>query len=409
MRIVHLLAQMPAPGRDLTWLGAQRARLYAGAALIAAIAILAGKVLLHGGYDADGVPYGSDFGAMWAAARLVRAGFVTGPYIADMEYLAQLVNYPAHAAPLHYPLFNPPAALLLFYPVALLSYFWALGAYVGTTGFAYAMAAAYAGRWRWMALAALGFPAVLINVLFGQIGMVTATIIGVGLMLLERRPWLAGAVLGLILVKPQMALAVPVALVLSGRWRALGGAIVSALVVLLLTTWFLGWDIWPAYLAATKSARAWLEDGSADTRNRFQSLFAWLRTLGVPVLWAYVAQLACAVGGLGAVYWTIRHRASPASEQSAIVLACLLATPYLWPYDVVVLIFPLIWLATEWSEHGFPPWGKLVLIVAYVLPISPMLTFVPPHLCLFGMIGLLAYIVWVEARSRVRPGAPALS
>ena len=66
------------------------------------------------------------------------------------------------------------------------------------------------------AAARAGAPAVFINAVGGQNGTWTAALFGGGLSLLERRPLLAGGLLGLLSYKLQLGLLIPVAL-LAGR------------------------------------------------------------------------------------------------------------------------------------------------------------------------------------------------
>ena len=72
--------------------------------------------------------------------------------------------------------------------------------------------------------ALLAAPAVFINAVGGQNGTWTAALFGGGLSLLERRPLLAGGLLGLLIYKPQLALLIPVALLAGRHWRAFAAA-----------------------------------------------------------------------------------------------------------------------------------------------------------------------------------------
>ena len=65
---------------------------------------------------------------------------------------------------------------------------------------------------RGVLLLALASPAVLINAVGGQNGTWTAALLGGGLSLLERRPYLAGGLFGMMIYKPHLALLLPVAL-----------------------------------------------------------------------------------------------------------------------------------------------------------------------------------------------------
>ncbi|WP_164076627.1 glycosyltransferase 87 family protein, partial [Stenotrophomonas maltophilia] len=69
-------------------------------------------------------------------------------------------------------------------------------------------------------MVAIGFPAVLVTLGHGHNSFLSAGLIGFGLVLLARRPALAGVLIGLLAFKPQFGLVLPVVLVLGGHWRA---------------------------------------------------------------------------------------------------------------------------------------------------------------------------------------------
>ena len=112
----------------------------------------------------------------------------------------------------------PPAFLLVAAALAALPYLGALLVYQAATLAAYlAVVRRIAGRpeaW----LLALAFPAVFVNVTHGHNGFITAALLGGALLVLDRRPLLAGALHGL----PRLQAAVRAAGAAgAGRHRAL--------------------------------------------------------------------------------------------------------------------------------------------------------------------------------------------
>jgi len=57
--------------------------------------------------------------------------------------------------------------------------------------------------------------------------LLTAALAGAALLSLERRPILAGVFIGLLAIKPHLALLFPVALIAIGAWRTLLAAAVT--------------------------------------------------------------------------------------------------------------------------------------------------------------------------------------
>ena len=109
--------------------------------------------------------------------------------------------------------------LLLSAPLALIPYVPALFVWLGASWYAFyrVLKAGDAGTRR--AAVRARAPAVLINAVGGQNGCWTAALLGGGLSLLERRPYLAGCLFGLMIYKPQLAILLPVALIAGRKWR----------------------------------------------------------------------------------------------------------------------------------------------------------------------------------------------
>src|SRR6516165_80689 len=67
-------------------------------------------------------------------------------------------------------------------------------------------------------------PAVIVNIWCGQTGFFVAALLIGGLISLDRRPILAGVLFGLLCIKPQLGLLIPLMLALTGRWRVIVAA-----------------------------------------------------------------------------------------------------------------------------------------------------------------------------------------
>jgi hypothetical protein len=97
-------------------------------------------------------------------------------------------------------------------------------------------------------LVALAFPAVFVNIGHGQNGFLTAALLGGALHLLDRGPWLAGVLIGLLAYKPQFGVLIPVALLAGGRWNTIGAAAaVAALAAISFVTLGSVWHASPTH------------------------------------------------------------------------------------------------------------------------------------------------------------------
>ena len=389
----------------MTWLTPERAAMYAFGAALVWMALVGKAVwLFTGAHNHTGDVFGEDFVSFWAASRLVLSGHPADAYVQAMHRLAELPVLSRKYEAFYY----PPSFLLLCAPLALLPFFAALAAFQGMTGLAFLAVIRGILRCRWAIAAALAFPAVPLNIIPGQNGFLTAAIIGGGLMLLDRRPGLAGLILGLIVIKPHLALAIPVALLLSRRWRTLTWAAGSASAVLALSWLLFGTACWASFLANAHAARETLELGRTGFA-KMESAFAVARLAGLGISGAYAVQALTAGAAVCALVWVLRRSPSAALERSCICLASLLMTPFVLHYDMMLLALPLAWMLREWIDRGFPSWSKPMLLAVFCAPAAYLWTPVPfglPAALLFG-----GYLLWLvhagEPGRRAQPPACA--
>ena len=147
----------------------------------------------------------------------------------------------------------------------------------------------------WTALLPLlAFPSVFWTTGLGQNAFLTAALFGGALLLIDRRPTLAGVLFGLICYKPHFGLLIPVALVAGGRWRAFAGAAISGTAIVALSIAVFGWQTWQDFFALAGISHSTYETGRVDLAG-FVTLFGGLRLMGVPTTIAYAVQ------GLGSI------------------------------------------------------------------------------------------------------------
>jgi hypothetical protein len=348
--------------RDADWLGADRVRGYLW--LFAAInlaTLLFLVVTSHDGVDRNGFLLGSDFISFWTAGRMLHSGGhvydVAAHIEAQRRYFAPANGYTAF--------FYPPPFLIACYPLGLLQYFPALAAWLATTGAAFlAVVRLWLRETRIrqpLLLLAAAFPPVLITVTHGQTSFLVAALLALGAFWVRRRPELAGICFGLATIKPQFGLLVPLVLLATREWRVIVAAAATAAVLFGLATLAFGVGVWADWFAVTGAAQDAMSGGAVGF-GKMQSVFAAGRLLGVSTGAAYVLQTAVALAAAGALAWAGWGRGYTPALASAMLVGALLATPFVLDYDMVLLAFPLIWLA----GREFRPWEKIVVVAAFV-------------------------------------------
>ena len=350
------------------WLTTERARRVAWISLAVSVATLAALfATAHGTLDWKGRPLGTDFSQVWTAGTMVWDGRAAEVWSWPAHFQVQQAFHHSRSVELygwHY----PPPFLLVAALLATLPYVPALIAWQAATVVPLGMVARrYLGRSdSWLFL--LGAPVTLVCVTHGHNGFLTALLLGLGLILLDRRPFLAGLLLGCLVYKPQFALLIPLLLLVTRQWRAIAGAALSSLVLIALTLALWGWPVWQAFLDSLPLTREVVIEQGRTGWHKIFSPFAAVRAWGVAVGPAYAVQSLFTLGAIGATLWLART-SRPALRNAAASATVLIATPYVLDYDYVVLLLGIAFLWKDGEEHGWLAWDRTLLALAWVAPL----------------------------------------
>jgi alpha-1,2-mannosyltransferase len=404
--------------RSGDWLTRERIRLIA---VILLIASAAGFLFLvataHGGIDRQGRPIGTDFSDVYAAGTYVLDGNSQAPFDPPRQYAREQSIFGA-ATPFygwHY----PPYFLFIAGALAKMRYGAALAVWQASTLALYLLtiwailkpglsspSPRMAGRddYLWLLLA-LAFPAVLINIGHGQNGFLTAALLGSALVVLDRRPFVAGVLIGLLVYNPQFGLMIPLALIAGGRWRAFAAAAATVALLTLATTAAFEPQVWRAFLASTHFSRTVVLEQGSTGWQKIQSVFSWARMWGAPIPLAYALQGALTAALGAAIVWLWRGRAPLALKRASLCFAAFLATPYSLDYDMMVLAPGIAFFAVDGVQRGFRPWEKTALAALWLAPLVArsvaQATLIP-----LGVPAMLAVFVLLLRRAELEPSLP---
>lgn len=350
------------------WLDARRFRLYPKIVFgLLATSTLALLSTLRGLVDRGGEPLGYDFVTFWAASFLALKGRAVEAYDLRTIFEAEKAAVPALKATFAW--FYPPTFHLVVVPLALLPYLASYLAFVSTTLMGYVTVFRRIARSREAMWCLAAFPGVWIDALHGQNAFLTSALVGAALLSLPSRPILAGVWIGLLAVKPHLALVFPFVLVAIGAWRTLATAAVVATVFLGLGTAVLGADALLAFFHGLSFARTAVENGLLPW-DKMPTVFAMLRLWGVPIAFAWVAHGVVACGAIRATWNVWRRTESLPIRGAAFTVSTLLASPYLFDYDLTLLAFPIAWIVLAGQRLGWRRFEREWLVAAWLLPLA---------------------------------------
>ena len=380
------------------WLNATRLRVYPRILLILYLSIGAGALLywwFAGGGATQRIV--SDLLVFWIAATFSVSGHPALAYDP-----AQIHHAMAHWAPRiegGYGWFYPPTFLLMVTPMGWTSYGVAFFTFMGIslTGYVAALRKVMPDhRFLW---GVATFPGIWINVLTGQNGLLTAALAGLALQVLESSPVLSGVLIGLLSIKPHLALLFPVALIALRAWKTLWVALLTGVACCGVSAWVLGPDTFAAWLHSLDIARAIMQAGG--TGPMMPTAFAFMRLLKFPVVLAYGVQAVVGTWAVLLLWQVCRSGACFPLKAAALMTASLLVSPYLFEYDLAWLGFPIAWMTKcALEEQRWFFMEREILLLAWWLPLMTVVLAWLLHLQPGPwIVGLLLWIIARRALS----------
>lgn len=329
---------------------------------------------------------GADFVSFWAAGRLALAGRAVDAYNIALHHQVEEMVAP-HVGLIPFP--YPPPFLILVAPFALVGFGLAFTFWSAITAGFYAFASSRVAPLRFaFSIAPAG-----VNFMIAQSGFLMGGLFILGLSLVASTPFAAGAVLGLLILKPQIALLLPVAMLAGREWRVIGGAIASSSAALLLGLMIFGWQAYEAFWNILPHYVGFMRDSRLPW-YQIASPFGLARFSGIPqpaALSIHILIAALATALTARAWWLKLDERIPILAASTMLIS-----PYFFTYDSLLIIVPLGWLL----RHNVRP---LILASIWGLSLFPMVTslspFFVPNTMSLAAIGCL-YMLHSQASGR---------
>ncbi|MEI6641295.1 MAG: glycosyltransferase family 87 protein [Novosphingobium sp.] len=379
-------ARLQASLRTLTWLDAGRVRVYAAMVLVAYIPMMV-KVYR----EATGT-VGSDFLAFWGAGQLLRSGPAARVYDLAAEHAAQMAAGTGQMVAY----VNPPPYLFLVAPLGLMPYAvaWIVWALAGWAIWFLVARRALPDAGAAGTLAVLAFPAAYLAASHAQNGFITGALLITAVLTLGRSQVLSGALFGLLVIKPHLALLVPFWLAAGRKWTAIAAAAASAAALCLASLLVFGIDAWRAYPQSFEVSQVLMSQTGGEFFLRMCTPYAALHVLfGPTAAMAGQGVITLLTGALACLYW----RRAPSDEAAGAMLlaATALASPYLFSYDLPFLAMPVFFLIGMGRSMGWRPWEKFLLVLIWLSPLATRAAALPLGLNLMPLPAVaLLWLVW---------------
>jgi hypothetical protein len=349
--------------------------------------------------EPQGFYFGRDFLNYWTGGRLALLGQADTAY--DLARYNSLLRDWFSPAQSGMAFSYPPHALPLLAVFATLPYITAYVAWclVGGAGFFTVALGRKPARGDTIMLAAIALAPILwVNFVFGQIGLLLAVLFVGALRALPTRPVLAGVLMGVLTIKPQLGLLLPLVLLWTGAWRAIAAAVATALAMVALSVALFGLEPWRLYVAETMPLQwAFVTGMNGFYVNQMITPYTAFWGLGVPVDVALILQVVVSCAILLTTFLTLRSGASWALKSATVAMGSVLLVPYVLAYDLAVPLAALVWFLDEDRPQSTPLGLALVCGVwalPYALTVMLQLNGIP-----LLPVALLATYAWLVAQA----------
>lgn len=351
---------------------------------------------------------GTDFLHFYTLGLMANAHRGARLYDMNAQGVVAEQHVPEAAGIRYLPLY-PPQVSILFAPLARLTYGWALIVWWAISASIYALCC-YA-LWRFCAnlrghgttvlILAVAFPAFFHLIAWGQTSALALAVFTAAFFLLrDRRDFLAGLVLGCLVFKPQLGIAVGAVCLATGAWKTVLGAAMSSAAQLGAGVLFYGTGPlreWTDRILHAGNLLPLLEPKPYQTYS-LRTFWAMLIPWHAISLMLYMLT-AAAVLLLAITVW--RRASLPLGVRySALLFATVLVSPHLTVYDLVILA-PAFLLLADWIAAGSgtkaPAWLGVSLYFAYMLPLlGPFARWTHLQLAVIAMAGCV-YLIWMQS------------
>jgi len=324
-------------------------------------------LVLSGGPD---FILGGDFVAFWCAARETLAGNLVDLYTADGVDAAILKHRPdIELTGLTWQ--YPPHASLIFSPIGYLPFMlaYALWCGLGLTVFTTVLISiGLKGRFL---LAVLAMAPVMIALNTGQNALFTGSLLLVAVFYAKPRPVLAGLAAGLLTIKPQLGVLLPVFFLASGHWRAF---LVAAIVSILLCGWsylVVGAEGWIAFFTFLGIISDSVSNGIMPL-YKMVNVYSAARLAWLPEIIVLALAGLTLAASICAIVWTSRNTDDARWHYAVLATMTLLTTPYSMYYELVLIVPALAFVVLHGAQTRWLSWEResvaALMLISVTLP-----------------------------------------
>lgn len=294
-----------------------------------------------------------DYLPFWAAGHMALDG--QGMFVYDYPVLEAVEKTQFPTKEFFLPWLNSPAFLLIMTPLSSLDFGTSYWIWSIISSILYVLAMWLAFRNFWLLAGAFIFPPFINSLFVGQSGTLSAAFLILGCIgLLKNKPVFAGIMFGFLIIKPQLAILIPFALLFSKNYKAFLASALTVCAVIVMSSALFGPRIWLDFLINIKNHNSFVHSKSFSEVIYLHSFYGFFKSAGRyldvgAVLQSLIALLMII---FTCIFWS--KKSFPLEQKISLLIPCtLLFHSYSLYHDYIPLLFAFgLWFMSFYKMHN---------------------------------------------------------
>lgn len=294
--------------------------------------------------------YTRDFANYWITAKVIFEGDILTIFD-QPEFILHLKNEFGESYPWHNWSY-PPSFLLFVAPLYFFPYLIALPVFLLSTFALFFISVVSFTRnhkelnfenispWKNLTFLSLVMAPILANVLYAQNGFLTSGLMLMGLALRKKAPFVAGIFIGLLTIKPQLGILIPLLFLFERNWMAIFSATLTSFLLIVISIAVFGMEAWQNYIEITVPYQSLIMTtygSGTEYLTMMLSGFIGARNIGIEGGYAWSMHFIFAIPALLATILIFCKIQDSFKRATALIIATFIISPYAFNYDAGVL------------------------------------------------------------------------
>ena len=242
-------------------------------------------------------------------------------------------------------------------------------------------------------------PILVLFAICGQLSAIIAVLFVIIFNLMDKRPVLAGLLIALLTVKPQVGLLFPLFLIITGRWKVFLAASIGTLLFIGSSIVIHGVQPWITFIEVGAPAQSQVLINLPEiTAGLMPTAFVNLYNAGMSFYAATIIHTIVAICAIIIMIYACKRTNDEFLKYAIFITCTFLLTPYLMMYDILILVWVTLTMATRYQMSKLNTLNYICLMLLPIIGISLSLLHIPG-----SFLVIVGIAIWISKKALNAP------